>query len=376
MPSVLEGVTVLDLSTEIAGPYACMLLACMGARVIKVEPSLRGSPERADPRFYLWNRGKESVTLDMAQAAGRDALQRLVAKADILVHNWRPSEVQNLGLAYEALRSQNPRLIYCPAPPYPAATSLANAPGDHYTIAAAMGVFGNQGAPDGPTFVYAPLVAYGTAFALCLAASAALFAREGTGHGQQVEVSLLHGAMAIQSAQYVASPRFHAAGSGFRQGIRAGIPVYRLFKAQDGWFFLACGNNTFFNKLCILLERPELAEDERFTSAPWGIPSEHYDALADILEPLFAANTVAHWMKLLTDNDIPCAPVQDRVQYTQHPQIPFDQTFVPVEDAFLGPTLQPGVPVWLHGSPGSVRGPCPTPGEHTAQVFKEFGIPI
>ncbi len=373
MPSALEGVTVLDMASEIAGPYACMLLACMGARVIKVEPP-GGSPERADPRFYLWNRGKESVTLDMAQPSGVSAVRRLASKADLLVHNWRPVEASALGLDYNALRAAAPRLIYCSVPPYPSTTPLAGVPGDHYTLAAAMGVFGNQGAPDGPSFTFSPLVAYGTAFTLCLAASAALFARENTGTGQQVEVSLLHGAMAIQSAQYVASPRFQQQGSAFRQGIRVSIPVYRLFKAQDGWFFLSCGNNTFFNKLCILLGRPDIAADERYTSAPWGIPPEHYDALADILEPIFASNTVAHWLQILSENDIPCAPVQDRVHYTHHSQVPFDQTFVPVEDAFLGSTLQPGVPVWLHGSPGAVRGPCPTPGRHTAQVLTEFGI--
>ncbi|MBI4202347.1 MAG: CoA transferase [Chloroflexi bacterium] len=373
MTSVLEGVTILDMSGDIAGPYACMLMATMGARVIKIEPP-GGSLERTDPRFPLWERGKESVALDLAQAGGRETARRLVARADLLVQSWLPAEAKALGLDYESLRLLNPRLIYCAVPPYPSATSDADTPGDHYTIAASSGMMANQGAPGNPDFVYAPLAAYGAAFTLCLAATSALYMREIGGTGQKVEVSLFHGAMAMQSAQFVSGSWAPAAGGSTRQGIRAGIPVYRLFKAQDGWFFLACGNNTFFNKLCILLDHPELAEDERYRDAPWGIPRIHHDALADILEPVFAANTVAHWVKLMVDNDIPCAPVQSREQYLQHPQLAVNQTIVPIEDPVLGPVLQMGVPLWMHGAPGDVPPPAPRPGEHTEHILQEPGL--
>ncbi|MBI4312883.1 MAG: CoA transferase [Chloroflexi bacterium] len=373
MAGVLDGVTVLDLAGEIAGPYACMLMACMGARVIKVEPP-GGSPERADPRFYLWNRGKESVALDLGQPRDREMVARLAGRSDILVQSWGPSEAEALGLHYQALHPLNPRLIYCAAPPYPSNTPLAYAPGDAHTVAAEFGIMADQGAPDGPTFIYAPLAAYGAAFTLCLAASAALLWREDSGLGQKVEVSLAHGAIAMQSAQFVYGPDLRGRGSPRRQGIRVGIPVYRLFKAKDGWFFLACGNNTFFNKLCILLGRPELAEDERYRDAPWGIPVEHYDALADVVEPIFSAESVEYWVTLLIGNDIPCAPVEDRAQYLRHPQLAVNQTFVPLEDAFLGPTLQMGMPLWMRGALGSVRGGCPQPGQHTEQVLRELGL--
>ncbi|MBI4197551.1 MAG: CoA transferase [Chloroflexi bacterium] len=373
---VLEGVTILDLASEIAGPYACMLMAGMGARVIKVEPPLRDSSDLADPRFFLWNRGKESVTLDLAQPSGREAVRRLATRADILVHCWRPSQAEALGLGYETLHSVSPRLIYCAVPPYPAATPLADVPGDAYSVASAMGILADQGAPDGPTFVYAPLAAYGAAFTLCLATTTALLTREATGVGQKVEVSLAHGAMAVQSAAFVSGLHLRGRGSSLRQGIRVGIPVYRLFAAQDGWFFLACGNNTFFNKLCLLLGRPELAEDERYRDAPWGIPPEHYDSLADILEPIFVANTLGHWMTLLAENDIPCGPVQERPQFLRHPQLALNQTLSPVEDPALGQTLQMGLPLWMHGAPGVALGPAPRSGEHTTRVLREFGIRV
>lgn len=374
MPGALQGVTVLDLSGGIAGPYACMLMACMGARVIKVEPP-GGSPERGDPRFSLWNRGKESVTLDLESAGGPSAVRALASRADVLVHDWLPSRAPGYGLDYEAVRAANPRIVYCTTAPYAGTGPEPERAGDHYSVAADMGMFGDQGGPDDPTFIYVPLVAYGTAFTLCLAASAALYVREVDGIGQKVEVPLQYGAMAMQSAQFVSGDRLRDRGSSLRQGIRVGIPVYRLYRARDGWFFLACGNNTFFNKLCILLEHPELTEDERFQDAPWGISPEHYDALSDILEPIFETNTVGDWIRLLSQNDIPCAPVQQRHQFAEHPQVAANRMIVPVEDPALGPTLQMGVPVWLHGAPGTVPGPAPRPGEHTEHVLGEIGEP-
>ncbi|MBI4339906.1 MAG: CoA transferase [Chloroflexi bacterium] len=373
MPGVLEGVTVLDLASEIAGPYACMLMAGMGARVIKIEPR-GGSPERADPRFNLWNRGKESVALDLERARGRAAVAKLASRADILVHNWLPSQAMALGLDYESLRPRNPRLIYCAVPPYPESSADAETPGDAYTVAAAAGMMADQGAPGRPDFVFLPLAAYGAAFTLCLAATSALYVREMEGVGQRVVVSLFQGAIAMQSAGFVSGSRLRGRGSSVRQGIRVGIPVYRLFRALDGWFFLACGNNTFFNKLCLLLGRPDLAEDVRYRDAPWGIPLEHYDALADALEPVFAGETVAHWVKLVSQADIPCAPVQSREQFLRHPQVAVNQTLASLKDSTVEPTLQQGVPLWMHGAPGIAAGPVPGPGEHTGRVLAEVGL--
>ena len=372
MPGVLDCITVLDLSNEIAGPYASMLMSCMGARVIKVEPP-GGSPERTDPRFYLWNRGKESLTLDLQSTEGQHTIRKIANNMDILIHNWRPSNTIALGLDYSSLKLTNPRLIYCAIPPYSEVSPQAEDPGDHYSVSADMGVFGDQTSAEGPGFVYQPLVAYGTAFTLCLAVSAALYVREAEGVGQRVEVSLQQGALAMQSAGFISGPSLQGGrGTSLRQGIRVGIPIYRLYRAMDGWFFLACGNNTFFNKLCILIQRPELVEDQRFRDAPWGIPSEHYDALSDILEPIFERNTVSYWVELLRENDIPCAPVQRREQYIEHPQVAVNEMMVTVDDPTLGPTIQMGVPIWMHGAPGFIPDPAPFPGSHTTQIIDEF----
>ncbi|MFQ5875570.1 MAG: CaiB/BaiF CoA transferase family protein, partial [Dehalococcoidia bacterium] len=301
---MLNGVTVLDLSRELAGPYACMLLGDMGARVIKVEPP-DSSSERRDPRFFLWNRDKEMVTLDLGCPEGQAVVRQLVSRVDVVVEDWLPAYARSLGLDYDSLSVLSPRLIFCSIPPYPEDGPLRDTPGDTHTVAASMGIMADQGGSGSPAFVYLPLASYGAAFTACFAVSCALFVREMEGRGQKVEVSLLHGAMAMQAASLVSGPNLRSRGSSERQGIRVGIPVYRLFQAQEGWFFLACGNNTFWNKLCIALGHEELVEDERFRDAPWGIPLEHYDGLSDILEPIFLKKPADYWVRFLTEKDIP-----------------------------------------------------------------------
>ena len=244
MTGILEGVTIIDFSREIAGPYACMLLRDMGARVIKVEPP-GGSPERQDQRFFLWNRGKESVTLDLERQEGQDVACKMASCADVVVTDWLPAQAHSMGLNYEALRALHPRLIYCAIPPYPGDGPLKDMPGDTYSVAASMGVMADQGSGGSPVFVYLPVASYSAAFTACFTVSSALYVREMEGIGQKVEVSLLHGALAMQTASFVSGPGLTSRGGAQRQGIPVGIPVYRLFRAEEGWFFLACGNNTF-----------------------------------------------------------------------------------------------------------------------------------
>ncbi len=369
---MLDGITVLDLSRDIAGPYACMLLGTMGARVIKIEPP-GGSTERSDTRFFLWNRGKELVTLDLESQQGRDVVRRLAAMADVLVIDRVPEEAHFLGLAYDSLRASHPGLIYCAIPTYPEGSSLENTPGDAYTAAAFMGLMAGRSAGESPEMLYLPVAAYGSAFTSCFAISSALLVRELDGIGQKVEVSLQQGAMAMQTAGFTTGQAFHPRGSSFRQGIWVGIPVYRLFHASEGWFFLACGNNTFFNKLCIALELEGLADDERFRDAPWGIASENYDALADILEPIFLVKPAEYWVQFLTKNDIPCGTVQERDVFIHHPQIAVNEMMRTMDDPTLGMTLQPGVPVWMHGQPGVLPEPTALSGAHTESVLAELG---
>ena len=372
MSGVLDGITVLDLSRDIAGPYACMLLGTMGARVIKVEP-VGGSTERSDTRFFLWNRGKEMVAMDLESPQGREVVLKMAGMADVLVIDRVPEEAQSLGLDYDSLRENNPRLIYCAIPTYPEGSSWENMPGDAYTAAAAMGLMAGRGEAGAPEMLYLPVAAYGSAFTSCFAISSALLVREMDGIGQKVEVSLQQGAMAMQTAGFTTGQAFQPRGSSFRQGISVGIPVYRLFHASEGWFFMACGNNTFFNKLCIALGLEGLADDERFRDAPWGIASENYDALADILEPIFEAKPAEHWVQFLTEHDIPCGAVQERDVFIGHPQIAVNEMMRPIYDPTLGATLQPGVPVWMHGQPGALPPPTALSGAHTKSVLAELG---
>ena len=298
---------------------------------------------------------------------------RLSAMADVLVIDRAPEEVRSLGLDFSSLREANPGLIYCSIPTYPEGSPWENAPGDAHTAAAATGLMAGRGVAGSPEMLYLPVAAYGSAFTSCYAISSALLVREMDGTGQKVEVSLQQGAMAMQTAGFTTGQTFRQRGASLRQGISVGIPVYRLFHASEGWFFMACGNNTFFNKLCIALGLEGLADDERFRDAPWGLASENYDALSDILEPIFEAKPAEHWVQFLTEHDIPSGTVQERDVFIQHPQIAVNEMMRPLDDPTLGATMQPGVPLWMHGQLGALPGPTALSGAHTESVLAELG---
>lgn len=367
----LDGIRIVELAQGIAGPYAGMLLSDQGAEVIKVEPP-EGDRTRSMPAFHLWNRGKKSVVLDLVTPAGQEQARSLAANADVVIADFPPGQGETLSLDYASLARENPRLVYCYMPPYGERGPHIHRPAEDALVAAVAGVTGGQASASGrPVYVTLPVASYGAAMLAAGSVAVALYVRQCCGLGQKVTVSWLAGVLAMQTGSIVATEDGQGRLTALPRSPQGGTPVYRLYEAQDGWFFLGCGNSTFFHKLCIALERPELVADPRFENAPWGITNlEDREALLSILAPIFREKPRDYWLKLLEEADVPSAPVMTRPEFIDDPQVRYNGMRVEVNDPLLGRTVQMGVPVTLTGTPGRIKGPAPRLGEHTHQVLE------
>ncbi len=379
----LQGVTVLDLTRVLSGPYCTMLLADMGARVIKIEQPGRGDDTRAwgppfvageSAYFLSINRNKESVTLDFKGRAGRDVLDRLIARADVLVENFRPGAMQRLGLDYESVARAHPRLIYASISGFGQDGPKRDRPGYDAVVQAEGGLMSVTGAADGPPFRLG--VAIADLVAGLLAAQGvtlALYARERTGRGQRVDVGMLDGVAALLS--YQAGIFFATGEAPPRMGNRhPTIVPYETFEASDGEFVLAVGNDEQFRRFCGAAGLESLAADERFASNPGRVRS--YDILRPQLAAALRRRTRTEWIETLTAAGVPCGSVRDVKEVLTDPHLEARRMIEAVEHAAAGPLRVLGVPIKLSDTPGRVRTAPPTLGQHTACVLRDdLGMP-
>ncbi|HSP55906.1 MAG TPA: CoA transferase [Dehalococcoidia bacterium] len=365
---VLHGLRVLELAHGIAGQYLGQLLADQGAVVLKAEPP-QGAGYRSCPQFHVWNRGKRSATADLSTQDGPDLVRTLAARADVLISDFPADEADSLQLDYGSLAAANPSLVYAWLPPYGERGPFAATPPDDALASALGGMYAAQPSFSGdPVMITIPIASYTTALLAASAVCSALYARERDGAGQQVTVSLLAGVLSQGSATIIR--RLEAEAPVRVRHPQGALPVYKLYKASDDWFFIACGNNVFFNKLCIALGRPELAADERFAPAPWGlINPEHMRQLTEIIAPIIAERSRDYWLVFLQANDVPCAPVLDRRDYINHPQVVNNSLRLTLDDPELGHVIMAGPPISFSGSsPVDIR-PAPALGEHTVTAL-------
>lgn len=373
MTSALDGVTVLDLSRDMAGSYAAMLLAEQGAGCIKIVAS--GSHGERPPVFALFDRSKRSLTLEPRTTGGAQLLQRLAARADIIIEDECGAAPRRFP-DYEALAGLNPRLIYCSVTPFGEKGPLRDRDADWMLVAAFAGTFSAQGGlSQPPVFVFLPLGAYGTALLTAYGASLALFTREVTGCGQRLDTSLLGGTLAMEAGGFLSAATITPVAStrSIQQGV---LPAYRLYPCKDGrWIMIACGNTTFWNKLCLAMDRTDLLSDPRFEGMPWALANvENRLALTDIIAGILKEKTLAEWLDIFVAADVPCAPVNTREEFMNDPQVQVNHMIVEVEDRYLGRMRQMGVPLTLTDYPGSIKSPAPRPGEHTAAILSELGF--
>ena len=377
----LDGLTVLDLTRVLAGPYCTMLLGDMGARVIKVEHPGHGDDTRAwgppfvgceSTYFLSVNRNKESVTLDFKSSQGRAILDRLIARADVLVENFRPGTLARLGLDYTSLQDAHPRLVYCSISGFGQHGPRAPQPGYDAIVQAEGGLMSITGDASGPPFRVGVAVADLTAGLLAAQGiTLALFARERSGRGQYVDIALFDAVVSLLS--YQASAALNAAAAPARMGNRhPQIAPYDVFPAADGDFFLAVGNDEQFARFCRVAGLDGLADDVRFATNPARVA--HYPTLRDRLVVALRERTRADWIAALTGAGVPCGAVRDVPEALADPQVAARAMVAAVEHAAGGIVKVLGVPVKLSDTPGSVRAAPPVLGQHTEHVLAELGF--
>jgi len=359
----LEGVKVVDLTSYIAGSYGAMMLADLGADVVKVE-AIEGDSFRELSGFYGWNRGKRSLAVNLKEPDGRAIVHRLAQHADVVMENMRPGVVERLGVDYETLRAINPLLIYSTVTAFGSDGPYKDRPGFDPLLQAMGGLMTLQGFGEAPQYLRIAPTDYYCAALACQAILAALFVRERTGRGQRVQTSLLQAVLALQSGLVVDYPGHEV--------VYRNTPTYRLYQAGDGEsFFLAVGNQSFWVKLCKVVGREDLAQDPRFGS--WVARRDHAEALMPLLESAFASRPAAEWVRILTDNDIPAALTQSLQQFMRDPAVLHHKMVVQYDHPELGPLSLMGQPLRFSDTQAPDAGPPPTLGQHTAQVLRQAG---
>lgn len=374
----LAGLTVLDLSRVLSGPYCTMQLADMGARVIKIEHPDRGDDTRAwgppwvageSSYFLSINRNKESVALDFKTTEGRALLDRLIARADILVENFRPGTLARMGLDYAAVSARHPRLIYASISGFGQTGPRRREAGYDAMVQAEGGLMSITGTPD------APPVRLGVAIADIAAGLfavqgilLALIARGTTGRGQQVDISMLDATAALLT--YQAQRTLTTGVAPTRLGNRhASIAPYNTFETSDGTLVLAVGNDDQWQRFCGVAGRPDLASDARFLTNEGRV--QHDDALHPIVAAILATDTVAGWLATLREAGVPAGAVRAIDAVMTDAQIIARDMVTTVAHPTIGSLQLLGVPVKLSDTPGAVRSAPPLLGQHTATVLTQ-----
>lgn len=376
MSGPLQGFTVLDFTRVLSGPYCTMQLADMGARVIKVEHPVKGDDTRAwgppfvhgeSAYFLSVNRNKESLTLDLKNPQAIRVLEPLLAKADVLVENFRPGTMSRLGLGYQQLSDRFPRLVYCSISGFGQTGPRHREPGYDAVVQAEGGLMSITGSAEGEPFrlgvaisdiVSGMFAAQGVAFAL--------LARERTGRGQSVDIGMLDATAALLT--YQAGIYFATGTTPARMGNRhPTIVPYETFQAADGDFVVAVGNDEQWRRFCAVLLQEGLADDDRFTTNRLRLAN--YDTLRPMLGEILRSRTRAEWVVELKKAGVPCGSVRDVAEVLQDPQLDARGMIQQVEHAVAGAVRVTGVPIKLSDTPGAVRTAPPTLGQHTESIL-------
>jgi crotonobetainyl-CoA:carnitine CoA-transferase CaiB-like acyl-CoA transferase len=369
----LDGIAVLDLTRVLSGPYCTMLLADMGARVIKIEQPGKGDDTRhwgppfleGESAYFLSiNRNKESLTLDFKKPDGRAILDRLLGTCDIVVENFRPGTLAKLGLDYASLAAAHPRLVYCSISGFGQTGPRRNEPGYDAVMQAEGGLMSITGAADGPPYRLGVAIAdIVTGMFAAQGISFALFARERTGRGQFVDIAMLDSVAALLS--YQAAIYFATGSAPGRMGNRhPTIVPYETFAAADGEFVLAVGNDDQWRRFCgaagLELEEQYATNRQRVT---------RYAELKPKIAERLRGHPRRHWIERLGQAGVPCGSVRDLHEVFSDPQLAARDMVATLDHATIGALRLLGVPVKLSDTPAAVRSAPPTLGQHTDAVL-------
>jgi crotonobetainyl-CoA:carnitine CoA-transferase CaiB-like acyl-CoA transferase len=380
MKKALDGIQVLDLSRALAGPYCTMMLADMGAEVIKVEMPGTGDDSRAwgppfvegeSAYFMSINRNKKSITLDMKGDKAIEIIMKLIKQSDVLVENFRPGAMERLGLAYQQVKAANPRLVYCSISGFGQNGPYRMLPGFDQVLqgmGGLMSITGEAGGP--PVKVGVPIADITAGMFAAYGIAIALFTREKTGRGQMVDISLLDGQVALLT---------YRAGSFFASGeiperIGSGHPVivpYQAFKAKDVFINIAVGNDQLWGKFCKAVGLETIMNDPRFATNAKRV--QNRDAVVKAVGDLIATKNGEEWLTILTDAGIPCGPIYTVDKIFSDPQIIHRQMVTELQHPTAGTIKVTGNPVKLSDTPGEITMPPPLLGQHTREVLEGLG---
>ena len=376
----LEGVVVLDCTQIMAGPFCTLLLADMGADVIKVEnPNGGDDTRRMGPPFISgWsaaflaiNRNKRSLALNLRSEEGRGVFKALVGRADVVVENFRPGAMERLGLGYEGLKNIKPSLIYCSISGFGQTGPYRERGGFDLVAQGMSGLMSVTGTPGGPPVkVGVPITdltagmygAYGTL--------SAYIHRLRTGEGQQVDMSLLEAGIAYtfwESSVYFSTGQVPGPlGSAHRLSA-----PYQALRTKDGYINIGAATQSTWEAMCRGIGREELLSDARFANS--GERKKREVELAALLEETFCRESTQHWVKALGAAGVPCGPINDLEQVYSDPHVRAREMLVELDDAELGVLKNIGIPVKLSLTPGRIRHRAPDLGEHTRDILLQAG---
>ena len=380
MNGPLSGFTIVDLTRVLSGPYCTMILADLGARVIKVEQPGKGDDTRAwgppflgeeSAYFLSINRNKESVTLDFKPAAGREILERLIAKADVFVENFRPGTLDRAGFGWDAVHAKYPRLVYASISGYGQTGPRREEAGYDAVMQAEGGLMSVTGEEDRPGYRLGVAITDMVAGLYCAQGiSAALLARERTAKGQRVDIGMLDTTAALLT--YQAANWFATGVTPKRQGNRhATIAPYETFTTSDGEIVIAVGNDQIWQRFCPAIGLPELAADPRFATNKDRMAN--YDAMRPPIDRVFRTRSCAEWIRILNDAGVANGEVRDIGQMLNDPQLGARRMIETLMHPTVGATRVIGAPIKLSETSASVRTPPPVLGQHTDAVLAEIG---
>lgn len=377
----LKGLTILDLSRVLAGPYCTMVLADLGARVIKIETPKGGDDSRSigpfvgseSAYFASINRGKQSLALDLKAEADRAIFEALLARADVLVENYRPGVMARLGYGWAALHAQHPRLIYAAASGFGQTGPIAHKAAYDMVVQAMGGIMSVTGHPGGPpTRVGTSIGDITAGLFTTIGILSALHHRTASGQGQFVDVAMLDGQIAILE-NAVARTVTSGVAPGPLGARHPSITPFAAYQCQDAPIVIAAGNDALWQALLDALGLSGLNANPRFASN--AARTHAADEVATLLEAALAAAPVAHWLEVLDKAGVPCGPLQDVAQALAHPQVKARNMLIDTEFPDGTPLKAAGNPIKLSAHPDpSTRPRAPRLDEHRAQILKELGL--